>query len=407
MQSKQSELFKNAVTGSALWFYKEGEQGRMTTSEPRVCRGSINRDNCGLFLNSINNFEDLMGEIDGHVSRNDPNRAECKYIEDNGEYKFFLVVSATQSNTTGKVASTFKSRIMHTDILVLQQVNQTGQLLGYIIGFCDEGIYIEVFDQDYELKIYGLIYLGFIADLNHYKYTPSALPKILKIILNESILPPNQYVKLVKKKKHPYSRWSEDTYTDGSGVLKNFCDNDEDLPLTTLEDIFIKGSYNVYNLNCQTFCKAFISILRCNSHESCGSIDVLHWNKYPATRIRNSGAIWAFIPFQHSGNTNLKLDITQLSALKKITSRKHRQTVLEPEPEDEQGPEPEDEIEPEPETDYEFSPLLPERRRRVEQVKEDLRTKGEFAAAKPRKSKKKKRKSKRIKRKSKRKKEKK
>ena len=58
---------------------------------------------------------------------------------------------------------------------------------------------------------------------------------------------------------HPYSRWTEDTYTDGSGVARHFCDNSvEDWEEKTLRDIFLEDSYNFYNLNCQTFCKAFI-----------------------------------------------------------------------------------------------------------------------------------------------------
>ena len=73
-------------------------------------------------------------------------------------------------------------------------------------------------------------------------------------------MPPNQHIKLTTGKKHRFSRWADDTYNDEDGAPKNYCDRKGDE--ITMMKVFMASYYDIISFNCQSFCKAFMSILR-------------------------------------------------------------------------------------------------------------------------------------------------
>tara|TARA_E500000178_G_scaffold348283_1_gene403098 strand:- start:487 stop:1557 length:1071 start_codon:yes stop_codon:yes gene_type:complete len=294
--SKQFELLNNAVENSAIWLYKRNSTGpEFSTSEPDKCKKSINSKKCGLFLSEFapDNIskKEFLHRIDEHIQTIDP--------PSRGFNKCFLLISdlSYMGSPTGSFGlGTIISRIMHTEIVVGKSLFEAKNAM---YGWDDSDSY-NTYNQEFQHftgKIYGLIYLGYLRVSGRYGFFGA--DQVIERV-SKAPLPPNQSIKLDNQQRHPHSRWKDDTYTDGDGVQKNYCDKvGNEL---SIEELFIPNEYDFLKFNCQSFCKAFMSILRCDSN---------------------------FKAFTFNGRTNFKLDVTQLSALKKIFMSEY---VPEPEP---------------------------------------------------------------------------
>ncbi len=354
LKTKQAELLTKAIPNTGIWFYKEEEtgRGRFDVNQPSGCNYSTNRGRCGIELQH-QLPRSLCESIDEHIKRIDPGSED--------KYKCFLLVSdlSKYGLTSGYLTplAPVTSRILHTEMIVGKSLMDS---LTILYGTYDEHIppnYVEHFCF-YRGKIYGIIYLGYVTEPGRYAAVSDQLLKqqitdhdewgepwtigstpiahaeeeelesaqIINKIMNES-LPPNISTKYTINKPHPTSRWRNDTYEDRDGAVKNYCDPDPAFQSSTMKDIFLYDEYNFLTKNCQGFCKAFMSILRC-------------WATKEGEQF--------FMPMTaENGKDNLKLDVTQLSAVKKsgnwlsrnygsfpnVVVPSHQEPEPEPEPE--------------------------------------------------------------------------
>ena len=293
--SKQHEILSNAV--DPIWFYKRTRTGpQFSTSQPRKCKFSLNNEKCGLFLDEFDgddaSLREFLGRVDNHIETKDPGST--------GRNKIYLLVSDMSNfgQPTGSFGhGTISSKMMHTEIVVGESLYESYNVM---YGYIESDTYAaacELPDRcrpftGYYGKIYGLVYFGYVSEGPYVPDTPEWMinPELIIQRVSDTPLPPNQNIKLTTRERHPHSRWKNDNYTDSEGNNKRFCDPEEGKDPITMEELFIANRYNPIDFNCQTFCKAFMSILRC--------------------------AQW-FTAYEVNGRKNLKLDITQLSALKR------------------------------------------------------------------------------------------
>ena len=240
----------------------------------------------------------FLDSIDSHI--------EEKHGDSTGKHKCFLLISdlSTFGQPTGSFGvGTFTSRMMHTEIVVGQSLYEAKNVYYGALSNDDweKGIDFYPGEKKWDFKdprfnrrkIYGLIYLGYVETPTDGSGGWAETPEGIIDEVSDTPLPPNQHIKLTTGKKHRFSRWADDTYNDEDGAPKNYCDRKGDE--ITMRKVFMASYYDIISFNCQSFCKAFMSILRCSD--------------------------W-FIPFVVDRKTNLKLDVTQLSALKKVFGSK-------------------------------------------------------------------------------------
>ena len=298
--SKQYDILSSAVGSSAIWLEKIGADPGFSENLPDNCRRTMNTGGCGLKLTDPifgQNVVDYDGEVIVPGPRLEPflqtidDHVISIHPESRGKKKCFLLIS--DMSRYGSSTNPFTSRVMHAEIVVGEKLETDA--LNVMYGWGEEYYYpgaskhCRLF-RNYVGKIYGLVYLGLFVDSLH---------SVKHIIDTVSLrpLPPNQDTKLRSRKKHRYSRWAEDTYEDSRGNTRQYCDrNGGEYNMAAL---FRAPEYHITDFNCQSFCKAFMSILRCPGE----------------------GGL-AFTPYSDgAGKNNLKLDVTQLSAWKGVWRR--------------------------------------------------------------------------------------
>ena len=315
MPSIQYDILSSAVTGSAIWMYTDGNGfPSFTPTLPKPCKWSMYGEECGVYLKDLDSddLSNYLKLIDEYINSNFTNSKD--------QHKVYLLLTDVWGFIRGGwdkeighvrtdgLRHNIMSRLLHSEILIGNSLVDDAISTGY--GFSDEDTYPDSMDfytqksdgwsNLWNGKCYGLVYLGCYNE----ETTKTNESKTLKIFRDVSYtrLPPDINTKLSttgtgirEGLDHPYSHWEDDDYEEpqalasarvgpvGKGhihenasavrkdkrtgrlyVKRDYCYKTGDE--YTMRDIFRTKFYNILYLNCQTFCKAFMSILRCSKH---------------------------------------------------------------------------------------------------------------------------------------------